>query len=145
MSAATRDLVHAAGYLAAVGAIVAASTLGCGLLVRAMPGILTTWMPPAETTGSGASADAAYVPWRLSPQDAQRRFAARSSVLLPPTPAFAVPENGWPSQVAVARARALETSARSGAAPRLPEAVNAPTAANPAVPVANVDFQAGGR
>ncbi len=144
MSAATRDLVNAGGYLVALGAILAASTLSYGLLVRAMPGLMRTWMPAAETSGSGADADTRYAPWRLSPQEAQRLFEARSSVLLPPTPAFPPPENGWPSYAAMARQRARD-SAGAVVRPAKPDAIDEPTPAKLGAPAAKVDFQMGGR
>ena len=144
MGPASRDLVNVAGYLVALGAIVAGSTLTYATLLRAMPAAVGAWMPEGETSGFSGTGDrraeTPYVPWRLSPQEAQRRFATRSAVLLPPTPAYLEPPGGWP-------AYDKRTPASPAALARLPAppAVSAPIPAELSVPIAQVDFQMGGR
>src|SRR5690242_10138050 len=98
MSVPTRDLVNALVYLLALCGILAASTVSYGMLVGTMPAVMQTLTPPAETSGTGAAADARYVSWRLSPEESQKRFAGRSAVLFPPTPVYPEPPNGWASQ-----------------------------------------------
>lgn len=144
MGPATRDLVNAAVYLVALGAILAGSTLTYATLLRAMPAVVAAWMPEGETSGFGGTgntrSDTPYVPWRLSPPEAQRRFATRSAVLLPPTPAYPEPPGGWPAYDKRAPAIPAALARLPG-----PPAVSAPVPAELPAPVAQVDFQMGGR
>ena len=138
MGAARQELLGALGYLVAVGAILASSAASYAALLHAMPAALSPFMPAPETSGSGGRLDTRYVPWRLSPEEAQKRFETRSSVLLPPTPAFRQPEHGWVSQAAIAVAPPPRLEAiREPIRPALPTPVGAPAA--------QVDFQMAGR
>lgn len=158
MRAPARDLVNALVYLVALGGIVAATTVSYGMLAGTMPAVVRTWTPP-ETSGTGGAADtradARYVSWRLSPEEAQKRFETRSAVLFPPTPAYPEPKNGWAS-VTPRADRPAPDHARAWAILR-PARAEAGNVTRPAalptrttnLGAANVtvigDFQAGGR
>lgn len=159
MRAPARDLVNALVYLVALGGIIAAATVSYGMLAGTMPDVVRTWTPASETNGTGGAADtradARYVSWRLSPEEAQKRFETRSAVLFPPTPAYPEPKNGWGSVAARAdkpapdhaRAWAILRPARAEARnvtrpAALPTRTTNLGAANVGV---SGDFQAGGR
>ena len=61
----------------------------------------------AGTTGSGsAEVDSRFAPWRITPEEAQRRFATRSTALFPPTRLPPTPENWSPPYASVAKKQA---------------------------------------
>ncbi len=144
MSPAMRDLANAGAYLAALAALLAASTLSCAMLLRALPALVGPLIPAAETSGSGATAEPRYVPWRLSPEEAQRKFATRSAVLLPPTPAFPEPPGGWPSYAAVRKGE-LESGSLAAIARSPTSAGAGEPMPKLAAPIAQADFQMSGR
>jgi hypothetical protein len=141
------DLLSALIYVVALGMILAALILPYRVLLGATP--------PRETSGAAAQADSSrepkFVTWRLTPEEAQRRFEAPSLSLLPPTPAPPIPENWSPSYAATAKKQALEKmrsepAARSRARAPGPKKTDpqTPTNAKGGTRVA-IDHQMGGR
>ena len=146
MGAPARDLVHALAYLLAVGGILAAAVVSYGTLAAAMPGIMQAWTPPVRTTGAGTAGESRYVSWRLSPEEAQKRFEARSAVLFPPTPFYPEPAGGWAAQVArPMRPGPEDASALAIVRPVRAEAMTAHISVTQSGPPAGADFQMGGR
>src|SRR3979409_3772 len=87
MESPSRDLLSALFYIVALGGILVLIVAACGVALVAVPPGLLSMTAEAETTGSGAQSevDSRFAPWRITPQEAQRRFATRSSALFPPT------------------------------------------------------------
>lgn len=152
------DFQSAALYLIALGGLLAvlwAIDLGTVAMAPHLLIGLADAMPRAETSGSGAQAragrDARFVVWRITPAEAQRRFAERSATLSPPTPIAATPANGIPPYAAIAKAQALmKASAQASARSRARAGLSTTAAALPArqnsEPYhAMIDLQGGGR
>ncbi|HEX4555838.1 MAG TPA: hypothetical protein VH249_17740 [Xanthobacteraceae bacterium] len=147
-------------YVVALAGILALIMAGWGALVAAPPRLLSA--AQAETSGSGAQGevDARFAPWRITPEEAQRRFATRSSALFPPTRFPPTPENWSPPYAATAKKHALKdwrgeprahASARDMSRARLSRGTSAPasmaqdTAAATPAAHAMADSQMGGR
>jgi hypothetical protein len=159
-TSASRDLLNAFFYVVALGVVLALIVGAAGVaLVRIPPGLLGG-TAQAETSGSGAQGevDARFAPWRITPEEAQRRFATRSSALFPPTRFPQTPENWSPPYAAMARKHALKdphgearahASARDISRARHLGVTNAPLSTAQNSPVvtssAMVDPQMGGR
>jgi hypothetical protein len=107
----SRDLLSALFYVVALAGILALIMAGWSALVATPPGLLSA-AAQAETSGSRAQGevDARFAPWRITPQEAQRRFATRSSALFPPTRLLPTPENWSPPYAATAKKQALKDS-----------------------------------
>jgi hypothetical protein len=109
-ASASRDLLSALFYMMALGVLLTLIVGAAGVaLVKIPPGLLGG-TAQAETSGSGAQGevDARFAPWRITPEEAQRRFATRSSALFPPTRLPQTPENWSPPYAAMARKHALK-------------------------------------
>jgi hypothetical protein len=157
----SRDLLSAVFYVVALAGILALIMAGLAALLAKPPRLLSA-AAQAETSGSGAQqeVDSRYAPWRITPQEAQRRFATRSSALFPPTRFPPTPENWSPPYAATAKKHALKdsrgeprahASARDMSRARLLRGTSAPVstagdnaAATPAAH-AMVESQMGGR
>src|SRR3981081_157276 len=120
----SRDLLGALFYIVALGGILVLIVAACGVVLVAVPQGLLSMKAEAEATGSGTQSevDSRFAPWRITPQEAQRRFATRSSALFPPTRLPPTPEN-WsppygtmakkPAEDALCEPRALATRGRT--------------------------------
>src|SRR5258705_12442161 len=116
MESPSRDLLSALVYIVALGGMLVLIVAAGGVaLVAAPPGLLSM-TAEAETTGSGAPSevDSRFAPWRITPQEAQRRFATRSSALFPPTRLPPTPAKRLPPPAAVGRKHAEGAGARAG-------------------------------
>jgi hypothetical protein len=104
----SRDLLSAFFYVVALAGILALIMAGWGALVATPPRLLSA-SAQAEPSGSGAprEVDARFAPWRITAEEAQRRFATRSSALFPPTRLPPTPENWSPPYAATAKKHAL--------------------------------------
>src|SRR3984893_5781489 len=157
MESPSRDLLSALFYIVALGGILVLIVAACGVALVAVPPGLLSMTADAETTGSGAPSevDSRFAPWRITPQEAQRRFATRSSALFPPTRLPPTPENWSPPYAAMAKRQAKDprgeprahASARDMARARLLPATSAPMAPPQGSPVSHaaVDSQMSGR
>src|SRR5712672_3078464 len=152
MESPSRDLLSALVYIVALGGILVLIVAACGVALVAVPPGLLSMTAEAETTGSGAPSevDSRFAPWRITPQEAQRRFATRSSALFPPTRLPPTPENWSPPHAAMARKQAKEprahASARDMARARVLPATSAPMATAQSSPVSHaaIDSQMSG-
>jgi hypothetical protein len=153
----SRDLLSALFYVVALGAILVLIVAACGVALVAVPPGLLGMTAEAETTGSGAPSevDSRFAPWRITPQEAQRRFATRSSALFPPTRLPPTPENWSPPHAAMAKKQAKElrgepranASARDMARAHGLRATSAPIATAQSSPASHaaIDSQMDGR
>jgi hypothetical protein len=155
----TGDLRSALLYMVASAGIVALMVATYDVARDAMPQTLLGAMPSVETSGSGAqeepSGDSRSAAWRITQQEAQKRFATRSMTLFPPTPAYRTPANWSPPYATMAKKQAradraeprAQASARERSRARGPEATSAqmPTPQNSPVPHAMIDAQMDGR
>jgi hypothetical protein len=159
-TSASRDLLSAFFYIVALGGILALIVTAAGIALVKIPHNLLGGTAQAETSGAGAQSevDSRFAPWRITPQEAQRRFATRSSALFPPTRLPPTPENWSPPYAAMAKKHALKephgeprahASARDMSRARHLGVTSAPlsTAQNSAVATSSamVDPQMGGR
>src|SRR5882762_4786481 len=121
MESPSRDLLSALFYIVALGAILVLIVAACGVALVAVPPGLLSMTAEAETTGSSAPSevDSRFAPWRITPQEAQRRFATRSSALFPPTRLPPTPEKWSQTYAAMAKKQTKdqrgEPSAPAGA------------------------------
>jgi hypothetical protein len=156
MESPSRDLLSALFYIVALGGILVLIVAACGVALVAVPGLLSM-TAEAEATGSGAPSevDSRFAPWRITPQEAQRRFATRSSALFPPTRLPPTPENWSPPYATMAKKQAKDprgesrahASARDMARARVLPATSAPMATAQSSPVSHaaIDSQMAGR
>ena len=152
----SRDLLSAVFYVVALAGILALIMAGLAALLAKPPRLLSA-AAQAETSGSGAQGevDARFAPWRITPEEAQRRFATRSSALFPPTRLPPTPENWSPPYATMAKKQAKDprgeprahASARDMARARLLPATSAPMATAQSSPVSHaaIDSQMAGR
>jgi hypothetical protein len=157
MESPLRDLLNALVYIVALGGMLVLIVAVCGVAFVAVPPGLLGMTAEAETTGSGAPSevDSRFAPWRITPQEAQRRFATRSSALFPPTRLPPTPENWSPPYAAMARKQAKDprgeprahARARDMARARRLPAPGAPMATPESGPVSHaaIDSQMAGR
>jgi len=109
-TSASRDLLSAFFYIVALGGVLALIIAAAGVALVKVPPALLGGTAQAETTGAGSHSevDSRFAPWRITQQEAQRRFATRSSALFPPTRLPPTPENWSPPYAAMAKKQALK-------------------------------------
>src|ERR1700709_1189987 len=112
MESPSRDLLSALFYIVALGGILVLIVAACGVALVAVPQGLLSMKAEAEATGSGTQSEvnSRFAPWRITPQEAQRRFATRSSALFPPTRLPPTPENWSPPYVTMAKKQTKDPS-----------------------------------
>src|SRR4030081_2555345 len=147
MESPSRDLLSALFYIVALGGILVLIVAACGVALVAVPPGLLSMTAEAETTGSSAQSegDSRFAPWRLTPQEAQRRSPPRSAALCPPTRRPPTPENWSPPYATMAKKQAKDprgeprayASTRDMVRARLLPAAGAPMAPPQSSPVSH--------
>jgi hypothetical protein len=106
-----RDLLGAFFYLVALAGVLALVGVAYRATLETLPRVLVAAMPEPETSGSGTQEetgrDSRFAVWRITPQEAQKRFETRSASLFPPTPIPPMAENWLPPYAAMAKKQAL--------------------------------------